>query len=197
MTIHLYWHTEPPAELAALAERWSTVTGHQAIVWHPGILGDLHELISDSIGDVDERDHRRHGANVARWFLLSSLGGLWADTDVTPLRALPADWADAPWSAGLARTPTPFICGGPPGAPWDRALAESLGRPQGTSPHASGGAALARACRRGDLLLRPAGLFAATDAAGRPLPEPPGGRYCSHEWATSRQRAHEAGSRPT
>lgn len=195
MTVHLYWHTEPPAELVALAEHWSAITGDQAIVWHPGNLADLHERINERAGDVDEQDRRRHGANVARWFVLGSFGGLWADTDVTPLRALPADWGRTPWSAGLGGTPTPFLCGGPPGPPWDRALAESLGRPQGASPHASGGSALARVCRRGDLLLRPAGLFAATDAAGRPLPEPPAGRYCSHGWATSRQRAADAGSR--
>ena len=192
MTIHLYWHTEPPAALEALAGRWRAVTGDQVVIWHPDVLVGLHRLIAQSAGAVDERDRRRHGANVARWFLLSRLGGLWADTDVTPLRALPADWADDPWSAGLGRTPTPFICGGPAGPPWDRALAESLGQPHGPSPQASGGSALARVCRRGDLLVRPAGLFAATDAAGRPLPEPPAGRYCGHEWATSSQRSRSA-----
>jgi hypothetical protein len=197
VSVHLFWHNEAMAPLLApRVARWAAL-GHDAHLWLTAELPP--ELVRDALrsrAGVAHRDHPRHLANVARWHLLHTFGGVWADTDVWPLHALPPDLAEAdhPWCASLGPLPTPFMCGGPPGARlWARALEQSLSAPMGTSPEASGGRMLGRIAQPGEIDLEPAGRFAEHDAAGRPLSYD-GQRLSVHRWATS---ANRAGARAT
>ena len=186
--IHLYWDAPAPPEHALDAcQRWQRrVPAEDVRLWTPLLLPELHARIRASWAGVDRRDHARHQANVVRWWALGTYGGIWADVDVTPLRALPTAWEARPWCATLYGVPTPFLCGGPAGAPlWDRALAASLERPRGSSPRASGGLMLARIASGRELVPRPANAFARLDAGGVELPEPAQGRYSDHAWRTS------------
>lgn len=188
--IHLYWHTDPPEQVRNAADQWRELTDHDVAIWTPAQLRELHERAQAAIGGVHPPDHVRHLANVSRWALLAEHGGMWADTDVWPLRS-PADYLNRaePWCASIGSLPTPFICGGPAGHPlWTRTLDIALDNPQGTSPGASGGRLLGEVARIHELELVPAALFSEHDATGDPLPVPDGGRYSTHEWRTSFQR---------
>jgi Glycosyltransferase sugar-binding region containing DXD motif len=193
--IHLYWHTDPPPDVQQAAIDWRQVAGEDATIWTPDDLPDLVERARASCEDVAEIDHVRHVANIARWHLLHEHGGVWADTDVKPLRR-PNGYLSrpSPWCAGLGSVPTPFICGGPARHDlWARTLAAALDHPQGSSPAASGGRLLQSMAQPSELDLVPAKLFSERDASGRLLATPPGGRYCTHEWRTSAARRREMG----
>ena len=194
--IHVYWHTTPPEWLVENVASWAAI-GETVSVWSPTDFPDLFKWIESTNAGVNEVDQARHAANVVRWHLLYTHGGVWADADVTALRPLPTLPA-GPWSIGFGSTATPFLCGGPAGhGLWERTLAAALDHPRGTSPVASGGRLLGRITRAGELTIIPPGRFTATDAAGDPLPEPAGGRYTEHEWVTSKQRwAQRRGRRP-
>jgi hypothetical protein len=191
--IHLYWHSEPPDDTRNTADEWERLTGADVTIWAPEDLPGLVGLAQATCDDVAQVDHVRHVANIVRWHVLYTFGGLWADVDVWPLRRLDEYLSRAhPWCAALGSVPTPFICGGPAGHDlWARTLAAALDHPQGTSPQASGGRLLWSLVQPGELELVPAKLFADRDAAGRLLPEPPGGRYSLHEWRTSAARRQE------
>lgn len=192
--IHLYWHTDPPEDVRNTAERWRELTDHDVAIWTPDQLAELHERARATISGVHPPDHVRHLANISRWALLVEHGGMWADTDVWPLRD-PGDYPDRgePWCAAIGNLPTPFICGGPAGHPlWARTLDIALDNPQGTSPGASGGRLLGETANLHELHLEPAALFCEHDSAGRPMPEPAEGRYTTHEWRTSSQRRRES-----
>lgn len=196
--IHLYWHTEPTDQVRQAAEEWGRVAGERTTVWTPTDLPDLHRRSLESCEGVAAVDHVRHVANIARWHLLYEHGGMWADTDVTPLRR-PNGYLtrQQPWCASLGSVPTPFMCGGPPHHDlWARTLAAALDHPQGSSPQASGGRLLQSIALPGELELVPAKLFAERDANGRLLAEPSGGRYSTHEWRTSAARRRAQGERP-
>lgn len=184
--IHIYWHTSPTPRIDRAADMWRE-TGEEVTLWSPADLPDLFTEIIAVSDAVDKADRVRHGANVVRWHVLATVGGIWADADVTPLRPLPL-MPDVPWCASIGTVPTPFLCGGPPHELWTRTRAAALDHPAGTSPHASGGRVLGRVAQRGELTLVPAARFSAIDANGLPLPEPPDGRFTIHEWATSRLR---------
>jgi mannosyltransferase OCH1-like enzyme len=189
--IHLYWHTDPGPDELARVEQWQRrMPGEDVTLWTPADLAPLHRDIAKTISNVPAKDHIRHAANVSRWWLLAHHGGMWADMDVTPLRPIPAEWSAQPWCASLEGLPTPFMCGGPAQhVLWDRVLAEALHRPQGTSPAASGGRALARVIKRRDgLVLLPAAWFASRDARGAPLTTSLDERFTEHAWTTSRRR---------
>lgn len=192
--IHLYWNTPTPSDDAVeAAQRWQALLPDETVrLWTPLQLPELHARITATWGEVERRDHARHQANVVRWWALGTHGGTWADVDVTPLRPLPGAWEAQPWSAALCGVPTPFLCGGPAGAPlWGRALAASLERPRGASAHASGGLMLARIAHRSTLILRPANAFARHDASGAELADPDHARYSDHAWRTSRIRQRQ------
>lgn len=165
--------------------------GADVRLWLPETLSDdLSAQIESSCESIDVRDRVRHRANLTRWWVLSTFGGMWADVDVVPLRAFDERWNASPWCAALD-VPTPFVCGGPAGHDlWQRVLDESLQPAASTSPLASGGRALARV-ELGELRRLPAGWFAERDAVARLLPEPPGGRFSDHRWSTSRRRRLE------
>jgi hypothetical protein len=185
--IHLYWHTHPSAAVQRAADRWRDVGCESVTVWSPEDLPELVEQVESSWADVPGIDHVRHVANVARWHILYTHGGVWADTDVWPLRR-PNGYTNRahPWCAGLGSVPTPFMCGGPAGHDlWARTLNAALDNPHGISPEASGGRLLQRIAEPAEMELIPAQFFAGHDAAGVPLPSPPGGRYSLHEWRTS------------
>lgn len=185
--IHIYWHTSPTPRIERAAEMWREA-GEEVTLWSPADLPELFSEIIAVSGAVERADRVRHGANVVRWHVLGTFGGIWADADVTPLRRLPL-MPEVPWCAAIGPVPTPFLCGGPAGHDlWTRARAGALDHPAGTSPHASGGRLLARIAGAGELTLLPAARFSAIDAMGTPLPEPAGGRFTLHEWATSRVR---------
>lgn len=189
--IHLYWHTNPgPSEQESIARWRRRMPGEEVTLWTPDDLAPLHRNIARTNADVPAKDHIRHAANVSRWWVLAHHGGMWADVDVTPLRPIPPEWNAQPWCASLDGMPTPFICGGPAEhVLWHRVLGEALHRPQGTSPAASGGRALARVIKRGDgLVLLPAAWFASRDARGGPLTSTIDERYTEHAWTTSRRR---------
>lgn len=188
--IHIYWHTSPTRRVREAVEKWQD-TGEDVALWSSSDLGELFARIIANSAAVEQGDRVRHGANVVRWHLLAAYGGIWADADAIPLRALPP-MPELPWCAAIGMVPTPFLCGGPAGHDlWQRTLAAALDHPAGTSPHASGGRLLGRVAEPGELTLLPAGWFSAIDAAGRPLPEPPGGRFMLHDWATSKIRRAE------
>lgn len=194
--IHLYWHTKPPPELQLLVATWEETNEITTRLWTPAELPDLAAKVEATNERVLGPDRVRHGANVARWALLNEYGGMWADTDVTPLQDFgsygPIERLvdpSEPWCAAIGSQATPFVCGGPAGHPiWQRALAESLDHPEGGSPHASGGLLLGRVVGPHELLLIPANLFAAHDSIGRTLAVPAGGRLSDHGWATSSRR---------
>lgn len=195
--IHVYWHTDPPAEVVTHVNRWRALTDETVCLWTPEDLPTrLVAAAKASCADVAPEDHVRHVANIARWHILHAQGGLWADADVTVLRWIPARLLrpDRPWCAGFGATPCPFICAGPARHPlWGRALDAALDHPTGTSPTASGGGLLARL---GAPALMPGEWFTEHDAAGQWLPSPV--RYTRHAWATSMQRhtAHIKGDPP-
>lgn len=199
--IHLYWHTKPPADLQQRAATWEELNGVPAHIWTPINLADVVNRAEATTERIVPPDRIRHVANVVRWAMLYEHGGMWADADVTPLKAFgshercgPFVAASQPWSAAIGAQATPFVCGGPAGhGVWERALAESLDRPEGRSPHASGGGLLGRAVGPHELALIPANLFAAQDARGRSLAVPSGGRLSDHDWATSSQRHRRSG----
>lgn len=185
--IHIYWHTSPTAQIDRAVEMWQEV-GENVTIWSPGDLVELFTHIIAVSGAVEKVDRVRHGANVVRWHVLATYGGIWADADVTPLRPLPL-MPEVPWCAAIGTMPTPFMCGGPAGHDlWTRTLTAALDHPAGTSPHASGGRLLGRVAHPGELTLLPAAMFSATDAVGYPLIEPVTGRFTTHEWATSQRR---------
>lgn len=194
--IHLYWHTDPPPELQRRGLAWEVLNEVPARIWTPANLADVVDRAKATIERIVLPDRVRHIANVVRWAMLGEHGGMWVDADVTPLKTFgtyealgPFVDASQPWSAAIGAHPTPFVCGGPAGhAVWKRALTESLDRPEGRSPHASGGGLLGRVVGPHELVPVPANLFAARDATGRSLPVPSGGRLSDHEWATSSQR---------
>jgi hypothetical protein len=190
--IHLYWHTDPPDSVSRTAVRWRETMQMAVRIWTPNQLPEIKRQVDEAISGVAEQDHLRHIANVMRWAILAERGGIWADTDVTPLRSfLPLLADDRPWSAAIGTVPTPFVCGGPPCDLWARAFAASIDHPEGTSPEASGGRLLQTVLRPHELVLRSASLFAEVDALGRSLPEPAEGRYSTHQWATSSRRCQE------
>lgn len=199
--IHLYWHTDPPAGLQHHALTLEVLNGVAAHVWTPANLADVVDRAKSTVERIVPSDRVRHVANVVRWAMLCEHGGMWVDTDVTPLKAFGAyeplgQFVDAsqPWSAAVGAQATPFVCGGPAGhAVWERALAESLDQPEGRSPHASGGGLLGRVVGPHELVLVPANLFASQDATGRSLPVPSGGRLSDHDWATSSLRHRRPG----
>jgi hypothetical protein len=199
--IHLYWHTDPLPELLRRAVMWEELNGVPAHIWSPAEIPELIERANASIERVLLPDRVRHISNVVRWALLLEHGGMWADADVIPLKPYGSyetfgQFMDAsqPWSAAIGSQADPFVCGGPAGhAIWNRALTESLDRPEGRSVHASGGGLLGRVVGPQELALVPANLFAAQDATGRVLPVPAGGRLSDHEWATSSLRQRRPG----
>ncbi len=159
------------------------------MIWTPDRLASILDQARTTIDGVLAIDHVRHLANVARWSVLYEYGGMWADTDVTPLGDF-ADYLyrDYPWSAAIGPIPTPFVCGGPAHHDlWQRTLIAAITDPQGRSPDASGGRLLGRVMDLDELHLEPAGLFAGHDARGQLLLTP-GPRQSTHEWATSSQR---------
>ena len=138
--IHLWWHATPvPTEVENNRRRWEDLDTDVRL-WGPDDLVELTERVAATNGDVVEPDRLRHAANVARWALLASHGGVWADTDVTPLRPLGSYAARSrPWCAGFGSLPTPFMCGGPAGHPlWTRMVDACLDHPSGTSPRERG-----------------------------------------------------------
>jgi hypothetical protein len=199
--IHLYWHTDPPDTVQHAENEWHRVTDDEIRLWTPAELPDIVARAQANSSGVHERDRVRHVANIVRWHLLAEHGGMWADTDVTPLNAFPTchpvgRLVDAlrPWCVALGPQPTPFLCGGPAHHPlWNRMVAEALDDPAGSSPEASGGCLLKQVAEPDELHLISANLFTKHDARGRTLTLPPGGRFSDHAWATSRQRHQERG----
>lgn len=198
--IHLYWDEAPPLTVTTNARRWATLNNGEATVWTPVTVD--HELIAAaqaSATDVYRPDRVRHVANIVRWWLLATQGGVWADADVMPRRRLPT-WlinAARPWCAALEGQLCPFMCGGPPGHPlWRATLKAALDHPRGTSPGASGGGLLARVAGR-QVTGVPARWFATHDATGAPLLGEDAGLYCTHEWTTSRRRRDRLGAHVT
>lgn len=187
--LHLWWHERPaPRAVAAIADAWRAL--HPA--WDVRLWTDEAELAGPRAlapPGVPQVDLVRHVANVVRWRLLADYGGVWVDCDTHPLRPLDPLLGDRPFSAGAGDMPTPFVIGGPAGHElWLDALRASTTDPTGPSPVASGGRMLARFARNGRLDIIPCNQFADHDAAGTPLPAPPDGRYCTHDWTTSRTR---------
>lgn len=192
--IHLFWHDDSQNEaLTSAAARWGEHNSDEIV--HAWFLDDLPaELRAVALGSldrIDEQDHPRHLGNIARWYLLSTYGGVWVDVDTYPLRALPRQYVEhvAPWCAARGTTPTPFVCGGAPHSLWQRALTSALAG-SGASPDASGGRMLARIAHSTELRLVPNAYFASHDSAGHQLAMPSDGRVCTHRWATSSTRGH-------
>lgn len=190
--IHLVWIGDDTAVLRRSADAWARMNPTWTVrAWAGADLADIIEDARRTAGKVYEPDLVRHFANVCRWHLLATDGGVWVDVDTKPLRPIGPLISDRPFTAAAGQWPAPFVCGGPPRHRlWTAALARSLDHPVGTSPMASGGRLLASVQRVGEIDLLPLRLFAAVDARDTPLAETES-RYCTHDWATSRIRHTE------
>lgn len=196
--IHLWWSDRTPPE--TLTERlgywrlFGEPDGWEPRLWYDEPeLAEVFALADETAGNVLPSDRIRHRANLVRWHLLAAHGGVWADTDVIPLRSLePFAGRDRPFSASLAGWPIPCVIGGPAGHPlWARVLAAVRGR-RGSSPFVSGRHVL-NAVRGDDLDREPPGRFLDVDVRHRPVPLPADGvRYTRHLWATSHLRQEGA-----
>jgi hypothetical protein len=194
--LHLWWHDrDVPSWVVESRDRWQHVHPHWAVtLWCDEPASVVQAVRANDISVVAE-DRVRHCANVMRWNLLWKIGGVWVDCDTEPLRAFdPLLREDTPFCGSLVR-PEATVIGGPPGHRlWRELILASARRSSPTTaPKLSGAYALARAIDRvgGVRVLEP-GAFFDHDSDGTPIPEPPEGRWCRHDWRTSstRQAAH-------
>jgi hypothetical protein len=192
--IHRYWGgpVRPPyvdqfdATLRDLHPGWEVVT------WTPETLpGSVNRILARTAGGAFAHETERHRSNVIRYWLLDTIGGIWADCDIKALRPFDPLLARTPFFASLGSSIEGGLIGAAPGHPVFAALlaeCRSSDRRQ-SSVSLSGAGLLGRVVPRfDDVQLLEARAVFQCDAAGRPVVEhePAGGPYAEHLWASSR-----------
>jgi hypothetical protein len=193
LRLHLFWTGDLPTWVAINVMRWRDMMPNWTVkLWTDADeeLSAIAALAFQTAHHVDRIDHIRHGASLVRWWLLHTYGGVWVDTDVTPL--LPLDpLLSAPFVALTHRVAAPFVIGGPVAHPLWRTMIDGARSRSGTSPEVTGCWPLTDALRdHPDFRREPPGRFQSHDRLGLPVPIPEDGlRYTTHAWATSSQRS--------
>jgi mannosyltransferase OCH1-like enzyme len=194
--IHRYWDgSRRPSyvdkfgtELVEFNPNWLVKTWSSSTICQEP---DLQELLESTTDHVRPRDKVRHEANLIRYWLLLTYGGVWVDCDVRPLRSFASLTAsDHPIFASLGTSIEGALIGAPTGHPVFRSLLEAAREDRRTgesSVQLSGAGLLTRVVPhfRDVLVLPPRAVFE-TDAQGKrvegePVPDP----LARHMWASS------------
>lgn len=194
--IHLWWHAidAPQPVLDAVAQWQRLHPAWDVRLWsHEPELQPARDAAARNAACVPSTDHIRHQANHVRWQLLHDRGGIWVDTDTTPLVALDGlIESDRPFCGRIGR-PEPTVIGGPARHSLFAALVNDASQPHaiGRAPRVSGSHALNRCLRpEHDVRILEPGAFFDRNSDGTPIPAPEATpRYCTHRWDTSSRYA--------
>ncbi len=197
--LHRYWiGPRRPPYIDDFEDAWRQLHPHwQVTTWTDESLPVSALKLAEMVEDRCSHSSRiRHRANCVRYWLLFEFGGVWADTDICPLRPIDPLLENAPFTASLRGAAEGALLGGPPRSDFFGALVHGLISRQrsGNSALVSGASYLEEVrALHPEVVLLPAARVFTHDALGRRIH---GLHYTRHLWASSRyvegsQLAHE------